>query len=507
MAAMSTLRRIKRVLIANRGEIALRIVRSLKDLGIEPIAVYSAADRLAPHVRACALALPVGPAPAAESYLVPAAILAAAHAAQADAIHPGYGFLSENADFAEAVTDAGLLFIGPPAAAMRIMSTKTTARSAMQAVGVPVVPGSEGKLESVAAAAAAAQRMGYPIMLKASAGGGGKGMRIVTCEADLASAFRAATSEAQNAFGDGSIYLEKALLAPRHIEIQIFSDADGKTMALGERECSLQRRHQKVIEEAPSAVLTPSLRAAMEAVACRAATAVDYRGAGTVEFLLDGERDFYFLEMNTRLQVEHPVTEMCFGIDLVAAQVQVAAGAPLPWTASTLQSRGHAIEARIYAEDPAQNFVPSPGTVTDLALPGGPNVRVDSGIAAGLEVSRHYDPLVAKVIAWGPDREVARRRLLRALGETRVAGIPTNLSTLRQLLACPPFVTGVYHTGTVADEVAAAAAPLPAAATELVAMAAAIQQLRRAQLAQPLPAAAAAAADGWRTTAWAGRGF
>ena len=393
-------RRFKRVLIANRGEIALRIARTLLELDIVPVAVYSDVDRLAPHVRACPLGYPLGPGPAQGSYLDPAALLRAAAATQADAIHPGYGFLSENADFAEAVGAAGLCFIGPPPAAMRVMGDKTRARAAMRAAGVPVVPGSAGRIDDAAAAAAAAQAMGYPIMLKAAAGGGGKGMRMVAAEAELAPALRAAASEARNAFGDDTIYMEKAILAPRHIEIQVFSDADGHTVALGERECSLQRRHQKVIEESPSAVVEPELRARMQAVACRAAEAVDYRGAGTVEFLLDGSQNFYFLEMNTRLQVEHPVTELCFGVDLVAAQVRVAAGLAAPWDPAALVSRGHAMEARLYAEDPSRDFLPSPGRIDALALPQGPGIRVDSGVDAGNEVSRYYDPMMAKICAW-----------------------------------------------------------------------------------------------------------
>jgi acetyl-CoA carboxylase biotin carboxylase subunit len=441
--------RFKRVLIANRGEIAVRVAHTLREMGIEPVAVYSDVDRMAPHVRVCDHAYYVGPAPARESYLVTQTILDVAKKAGVDAIHPGYGFLSENAGFAEAVKEAGIVFIGPPPEAMRVMGSKTGAREAMMRAGVPCVPGSEGKVKDGEEARRIADAMGYPVMLKASAGGGGKGMRLVHRSEDMVGAFRSAASEAQNAFNDPSVYIEKAILNPRHIEIQVFSGPDSRTVFLGERECSMQRRHQKVIEETPSAIVDEDMRRKMGAVACKAAEAVGYVGAGTVEFLVDEQKNFYFLEMNTRLQVEHPVTELCYGVDLVQAQVRVAEGEPLRWKQEDIAPNGHAIEARIYAEDPDRNFMPCPGDIVDLVLPQGPGVRVDCGVAAGFQVPRYYDPMIAKIAVWGEDRERARRRLHRALGETAVKGITTNTSFLRRLLESKAFIEGQYHTGTI----------------------------------------------------------
>ncbi len=441
----------KRVLIANRGEIAVRIAQTLREMGIAPIAVFSEADRRSPHVRVAEFAYPIGPAPAAESYLCIEKILKVAREAKADAIHPGYGFLSENPTFADAVSDAGIVFIGPPADAMRKMGSKTAARTAMIAAGVPTVPGSEGALRSDEEALNIAKRFGFPVMLKASAGGGGKGMRLVHQEKDLLPGLRSARSEAKNAFGDDTVYLEKAILNPKHIEIQIFSGPDGETVWLGERECSMQRRHQKVIEETPSPVVDETLRQRMGEVACRAAKAVDYRGAGTIEFLLDGDGSFYFLEMNTRLQVEHPVTELCCGTDLVRAQVNVAAGLPMPWEQHEIVRRGHAIEARLYAENPRKKFMPSPGMIEELVLPSGPGIRVDTGVASGVEVSRYYDPMIAKISVWAETREAARVKLHRALADTAVNGIVTNASFLRQLLDDPSFISGNYHTGSIAE--------------------------------------------------------
>jgi len=440
----------KRVLIANRGEIAVRIARTLKEMDITPIAVYSEPDRSAPHVRACDMAFPIGPGPAPESYLRGELLIEVAKRAKADAIHPGYGFLSENPGFADAVTKAGLVFIGPSAAAMRAMGNKTSARQHAIAAKVPVVPGSDGAVPTLEAARQAAKKLGYPVLLKAAAGGGGKGMRFVNSDDELASGFRAARSEAKSAFGDDTIYVEKAVVAPKHVEIQIFGDEAGNVVWLGERECSMQRRHQKIIEETPSPALTPKLREAMGEVACRAASAVGYTGAGTCEFLLDTSGNFYFLEMNTRLQVEHPVTELCCGLDLVEAQIHVAQGETLPWRQEQVTRQGHAIEARVYAENPERDFLPCPGHIVDLVLPSGPGVRVDSGVADDFEVPRFYDPLIAKISVWATDRERARRRLMRALSETAVKGLTTNTAFLRQLLDSEPFKDGSYHTGSVA---------------------------------------------------------
>ncbi len=446
-----TTKTFKRVLIANRGEIAVRVVRTLREMGITPVAVFSDVDRIAPHVRAADMAFHIGPDAAAESYLRADRILEVCKKARVDAIHPGYGFLSENAEFSEAVTAAGITFIGPSAEAMRVMGNKTAARAKMTAANVPCVPGSDGPLASVDEAKKAAASVGYPVLLKAAAGGGGKGMRLADKEEDLAAALRGAASEAKNAFGDDTVYLEKAIINPRHIEIQILGGPDGRAIWLGERECSMQRRHQKVIEETPSTVIDEETRRKMGEVACRAAEAVDYVGAGTVEFLVDQDHNFYFLEMNTRLQVEHPVTELCCGIDLVEAQVRIAQGEPLPWKQEEIVRKGHAIEARLYAEDPQRNFMPSPGHIDDLVLPHGPGVRVDCGVASDFDVPSCYDPMIAKICVWAEDRERARRRLDRALRETAIKGITTNTAFLRQLLALKAFRSGNYHTGTIAE--------------------------------------------------------
>ncbi len=500
---MAPTRRFKKVLIANRGEIAVRVARTLREMDIVPVAVYSEPDRIAPHVRVCFEAQPIGPAPARESYLDVERVLDAARRAGVDAIHPGYGFLSENAAFAAAVHDAGLVFIGPPPAAMRIMGSKTGARARMKEAGVPVVPGSGGPLATLEEVRAVAVELGYPVLLKASAGGGGKGMRLVHDDAGLESAFRSARSEAKSAFGDDTVYLEKAIVNPRHVEIQVFSGNDARTVWLGERECSMQRRHQKVIEETPCVAIDEAIRARMGEVACRAAEAVGYVGAGTVEFLLDEQRNFYFLEMNTRLQVEHPVTELCCGVDLVEAQVRVAQGEPLPWRQETIVRRGHAIEARIYAEDPSRNFMPAPGRIEDLLLPQGPGVRVDCGVASGFVVPQFYDPMIAKVCAWGEDRERARRRLVRALSETAVKGITTNNVFLRRLLESEPFVRGAYHTGTIAELQAHGEAEVPAELIDVAVLAGVVNAHRR-----DLRAARTHAlkdeqqAAGWRSQGW-----
>ena len=415
-------------------------------MGIATVAVYSDADRAALHVRYADEAVRLGPAPSRESYLVIERVIDAAQQCGADAIHPGYGFLSEKAEFARACADAKITFIGPPASAMEEMGEKTRARRAMQGAGVPVVPGTLEPIADPDAAAAKAKEIGYPVMLKAAAGGGGKGMRLVTRAEDFAAAFRGATGEATSAFGDGRVYLERAVLQPRHIEIQVFADQHGRCIHLGERECSVQRRHQKVIEETPSPIVDAAMRAAMGAVAVKGALAVGYVGAGTFEFLVDAQRNFYFLEMNTRLQVEHPVTEWVTGLDLVAWQICVARGEPLPLAQNQVAARGHAIEARLYAENPAKNFMPSPGRVEDLRLASGPGVRNDFGVYAGAEVPVYYDPMIGKLSVWAQTRQQAIARLQRALRETLVRGITTNARYLHTVLRLQEFTEGNYDT-------------------------------------------------------------
>ncbi|HLU64852.1 MAG TPA: acetyl-CoA carboxylase biotin carboxylase subunit [Kofleriaceae bacterium] len=448
---------VRRVLVANRGEIAVRVMRTLRELGIESVAVFSDVDRRAAHVLMADHAVAIGPAPAAESYLVIDRILEACRASGADAVHPGYGFLSENAAFAEACAAAGITFIGPPAAAMRLMGSKTAARVAVERAGAPVVPGDSGPggagFPDAAAALAAARAIGFPVLIKASAGGGGKGMRLVADEAAFPSSFDSAVREAQAAFGDGTVYIERAVLRPRHVEIQVFADTHGNTVHLGERDCSIQRRHQKVIEESPSPAVTPALRGEMGAAAVRAARACDYVGAGTVEFLLAEDGSFYFLEMNTRLQVEHPVTEVVYGVDLVAWQIAVARGEVLPMSQEQLDARrrGAAIECRVYAEDP-ERFLPSPGPIHHLRVPGGPYVRDDSGVYEGWTVPVHYDPLLSKLITWGDDRGQALARMRRALDEYAVRGIRTNLPFHRRVLRHPEFIEGRYDTGFIDRE-------------------------------------------------------
>ena len=475
-------RPIRRVLVANRGEIAVRVMRTCKERGIETVAVYSDADRLAPHVQLADRAIAIGPAPAVESYLVIDKIVNACKHAGADAVHPGYGFLSENEDFAEACAAAGIVFVGPGADAMRRMGSKTEARKTVAAAGAPVVPGDNGPagagFPSARDALAAAQRIGFPVMIKAASGGGGKGMRLVASEHDFVAAFDGARREAAAAFGDDVVYLEKAIERPRHVEIQIFGDTHGHCVHLGERDCSIQRRHQKVIEESPSPAVGAELRAKMGAAAIAAARAVDYVGAGTVEFLLGADGSFYFLEMNTRLQVEHPVTEMIYGVDLVSWQLDVAEGRALPLDQAQLDARrrGHAIECRVYAEDPVK-FLPSPGTITHLAVPSGPYVRDDSGCYSGAEISRFYDPLISKLVVWGEDRPRALARMRRALDEYRVRGIDTNLAFHRRCLRHAAFTAGDYDTGFIARN-AAELAPEAALDRELAAaiVAAAIEE-------------------------------
>jgi acetyl-CoA carboxylase, biotin carboxylase subunit len=437
----------RKVLIANRGEIAIRIARTLREMRIGSVAIYSDVDRAAAHVRACDEARPVGPAPAAQSYLNIERVVGAALDAGAEAIHPGYGFLSENPALPEACERAGLTFIGPPASAMRAMGSKPAARAKMAEAGVPVVPGANAR--SLDEARAAARGIGYPVMLKAASGGGGKGMRLVGSEDELASAWDRARSEARSAFGDETVYLEKAIESPRHVEIQVLGDREGNVVHLFERDCSIQRRHQKVVEETPCPVASPELVARMGEVAVRGAKAVGYHSAGTFEFLLDKNGSFYFLEMNTRLQVEHPVTEWVTGLDLVREMVHVAAGRPLGYGQGDVQRRGASIECRVYAEDPSNGFLPSPGTVRTLRTPGGPFVRDDSGAYAGGEISSYYDPLVSKLSVWAPDREAALARMRRALSEYVITGIRTNLAFHEKLFEHPDFLEGRYDTGFI----------------------------------------------------------
>jgi acetyl-CoA carboxylase, biotin carboxylase subunit len=440
----------RKVLIANRGEIAVRIIRACRDLGISPVAVYSEADSRSVHVAMADEAVLLGPPPSSESYLSIPRIIEAAKKVRAEAIHPGYGFLAENSEFARAVVQSGLTFIGPTAEAMEIMGSKITARRAATEANVPIVPGTIEPLASFAQAKEVAAQFGYPVMLKASAGGGGKGMRLVRSYDELLSAFETAQSEAKAAFGDSSLYLEKAIDKPRHIEIQIFADAHGNTVHLGERECSIQRRHQKVIEECPSPINDPTLRERMGAAAIRIAQAVNYLGAGTVEFLVSGDTgDFYFLEMNTRLQVEHPVTELVTGFDLVREQITVADGARLSFTQKDVRWRGHAIECRIYAEDAAHDFIPSPGTITYLREPLGPGTRCDSGVRLGSEVSIYYDPMISKLAVWGRSRTEAIDRLRTALDEYVIEGIQTTLDFFRNIVRDDEFILGNLDTGFI----------------------------------------------------------
>jgi len=439
-----------KILIANRGEIAVRLIRACRDLSISPVAVYSEADADSVHIRLADEAVCIGPAPSTQSYLDIAAIIAAARQTKAEAVHPGYGFLAENADFARAVAAAGLKFIGPTATAMETMGSKTNARHAALDAGVPIVPGTVEPLNSLSEAQSAAEQFGYPVMLKASAGGGGKGMRMVSSPQELRSAFNNARSEAAGAFGDASLYLEKVVERPRHIEIQVFADTHGNVVHLGERECSIQRRHQKVVEECPSPINDPDLRQRMGESAIKIARAVDYVGAGTVEFLVaDVTREFYFLEMNTRLQVEHPVTELVTGIDLVREQIMVAAGQHLSFSQEEIRWQGHAIECRVYAEDPENNFFPSPGTISFLQVPSGPGIRVDSGVHAHSEVSIHYDPMISKLAAWGRTRSEAIDRLRRALDEYQVGGIKTTLGFFREIVRDEEFIGGRLDTGFI----------------------------------------------------------
>jgi 3-methylcrotonyl-CoA carboxylase alpha subunit len=436
---------IRRLLIANRGEIALRIIRACAEMGIESVAVYSAADAKAPHVTAANAAVAIGPAPAHDSYLSVAKLVDAARSSRADAVHPGYGFLSENAAFADACATAGLVFVGPPAAVIAQMGSKINARRLVSAAGVPVVPGETPSDQSDAGIRQAIERIGLPALIKASAGGGGKGMRHVHDAAGIDESIQSARREAAAAFNDGTLYVERLVAHPRHVEVQVFADDHGHVLHLFERDCSTQRRHQKVIEESPSPALTAALRARMTEAAVAAARAANYRNAGTIEFLVDGDA-FYFLEMNTRLQVEHPVTEQVTGLDLVRAQLLVAAGEPLPWTQQEIGQRGHAIEARIYAEDPAHGFFPQAGTLTRYREPRRPGIRIDAGVVEGGDVTVYYDPMIAKVIATAETRILAIARLAAALREFEIAGIKTNRAFLIAILESTAFVDGVVDT-------------------------------------------------------------
>lgn len=436
---------IRKILIANRGEIAVRIMRSCREMGIRSVAVYSEVDRLSTHVLAADEAYPIGPAVAAQSYLNMEAILEAAKKSGADAIHPGYGFFAENADFAQRVHDSGLIFVGPSPQTIRLMGSKTAARKSMMDAGVPVVPGAREAVASVEEAQKVIEQLGgFPILVKAAAGGGGKGMRLVREAKELARALEAAKGEALKAFGDAAVYVEKFIESPKHIEIQIFADRRGNAVHLWERDCSIQRRHQKVIEECPSAILTPEKRAEMGRVAVQAAKACQYSNAGTVEFLYDKNGNFYFLEMNTRLQVEHPVTEMVMGMDLVKLQIRIAEGHPLPFRQEDLRPRGHAIECRINAEDVFNNFVPSTGVISYLKFPEGPGVRVDSGVGLHSEISRFYDPIAAKLIVWAETRPEAIARMKRALSELRLEGVKTTAPFCLAVLDHPEFKQGNF---------------------------------------------------------------
>jgi acetyl-CoA carboxylase, biotin carboxylase subunit len=437
---------IKKVLVANRGEIAVRIMRSCREMGIRTIAVYSDADRKAMHVLYADEAYHIGASPSSESYLNMERILEVAQKSKADAIHPGYGFLSENAVFSEKCQKAGIKFIGPGPYAISQMGDKITARKTMMAAGVPVVPGTESAITSEEEAIKTVKKVGLPVMIKASSGGGGKGMRLVKKESDIKSSIRAARSEAKSAFGDDAVYIEKYIESPHHIEFQILADQHGNVIHLFERECSVQRRHQKLIEETPSPILTPGIRDEMGKAAVAAAKAVNYEGAGTIEFIVDNNLNYYFLEMNTRLQVEHPITERVVGIDLVKEQIRIASGEKLSYKQEDLKQNGHAIECRVYAEDAANNFMPAPGKVTHITIPYGVGVRVDGYVYEGFEIPIYYDPLIAKLIVWGRDRKDAIERTIRALQEFKIAGVKNSLNFLENIMTAPDFVKGNYTT-------------------------------------------------------------
>lgn len=437
---------MKKILVANRGEIALRVMRSAKEMGIQTVAIYSEADRLSPHVQYADEAVCVGPSPSSESYLIGENIIQICKDLKVDGIHPGYGFLSENADFARKVSDAGITLIGPSAEAMEMMGDKLAAKAAVKNFEVPMVPGTDEAITDIASAKVLADEIGYPILIKASAGGGGKGMRVVESPDLFEEQMKLAVSEAISAFGNGAVFIERYVGSPRHIEIQVLADTHGNIVHLFERECSVQRRHQKVVEEAPSSILTPEIREQMGTCAVRVAQSCNYVGAGTVEFLLDENKNFFFLEMNTRLQVEHPVTEMITGIDLVKEQIKVARGERLSFTQEDLQIKGHAMEVRVYAEDPKNNFLPDIGTLQTYQRPAGIGVRVDDGFEEGMEVPIYYDPMLSKLITYGKDREEAIERMIRAIEDYQVAGVTTTLSFGKYVMQHPAFVSGDFDT-------------------------------------------------------------
>jgi acetyl-CoA carboxylase biotin carboxylase subunit len=492
--------RLRKILIANRGEIAVRIARACRELDITSVAVYSEADRAALHVRMADEAVLIGPAPSRESYLRIDRVMDAVRRSGADAVHPGYGFLAENAAFARACEEAGIVFIGPRSETIALMGEKTSARRLAVEAGVPVVPGTLQPVDDLDALRREADRIGFPVMLKAAAGGGGKGLRLVPDATSLASSAERARSEALSAFGDGSLYLEKALLRPHHIEIQVLADTQGHAVHVFERECSIQRRHQKVIEESPSPFMTPELRERMGGLAVALAQKAGYRSAGTLEFLVDAGRNPYFLEMNTRLQVEHPVTEMVTGLDLVKLQIGIAQGEPLPFGQGDLRQTGHAIECRVYAEDPAQGFLPSPGRIVALRAPAGPGVRDDSGVYEGGEVPIHYDPLISKLVAWGADRAEAIARMRRAVSEYAVLGITTTLPFFDRVLRHPAFVAGDIDTGFIERHLADLGAAPSDEVRDIAVVAAAVRALRERTAARAEPSAPAGSA--WRRRDW-----
>jgi acetyl-CoA carboxylase biotin carboxylase subunit len=495
-----------KVLIANRGEIALRIVRACRELGVRSVAVYSDADARAPHVREADESVHIGAAPSSESYLRVDRIIEAARRTGAEAIHPGYGFLSEREPFARAVRDAGLVFVGPPPEAIAAMGSKTAARQLAIAAGVPVVPGTTEPLRDATEAAEIAECFGYPVLLKAAAGGGGKGMRVVRTADELPAALETARREARNAFGDDAVYVEKYIEGPRHVEIQVLGDMHGTMLSLGERECSVQRRHQKMIEEAPSVAVSPELRRRMGETAVAAARAAGYVNAGTCEFLLDREGDFYFLEMNTRLQVEHPVTELVTGIDLVQWQLRIAAGERLPFRQDEITPRGWAIECRITSEDPMNSFLPSTGRISYLRLPGGPGIRWDGGIGIGSEIGLHYDPMLAKLIVWAPTREAAIARMHRALLELTIEGLETSRDFHLRVMEDDEFRRGAIDIQWLERRLASLTAVTPPADGALAAVIAAALLAERERAARALPASGDATGgagpqDAWRRAA------
>ena len=496
----------RKILVANRGEIALRVLRACRDMGIPAVAVYSEADRRALHVLEADEAYPIGPAPSSESYLRMDRVLEAARRSGAEAVHPGYGFLSENPAFAAACKEAGIVFIGPPPEAMEAVGDKVRARDRMARAGIPVVPGTAPLTDDAEAAARQAKRLGYPVLLKASAGGGGKGMRLVHDVKELRSMLAQARGEALSAFGDDRVFLEKYVVRPRHIEVQVMADAHGGCVALGERECSIQRRHQKLIEECPSAVVDPAARTHLLGLAVSAMRAVGYVNAGTVEFLRAEDGTFYFMEVNARLQVEHPVTEEVFGVDLVRLQIEIAAGGRLPFTQEDLTPRGHALECRIVAEDPARGFLPSPGTIRRLRVPGGPGIRHDGGAYEGWTVPVHYDPMLAKLVAWGPTREVAIDRMARALHEYRVEGPATCIAFHRRVMADPAFRRADLHTGFLEEHPELLAAGDDLEFERLAAIAAAVVHLERRRVpVSPAAEQPEAEPSAWRRAArWSG---